>query len=158
MNRRLLLEIYLPGLEGSDYEITSEATDDYNCIAWALGETDRFWNPIGVYPDYWPEGLPRDVRLSSVVLMFQQQGFESVGDARVEAGFEKIALFGDQERFIHVARQLASGRWTSKLGNDCDIEHDLEDLVRRRSPSASYRYGQIVGYMRRPRRSSEPNP
>jgi hypothetical protein len=28
----------------------------------------------------------------------------------------------------HAARQLASGRWTSKLGKAEDIEHELRDL------------------------------
>ena len=85
------------------------------------------------------------------MILFEQQGFEGCETDALELGTEKIALFADDGIFTHVARQLPNGRWTSKLGNDVDIEHDLEDLIRRRSPSPSYRYGEIVGFMRRPR-------
>ncbi len=43
----------------------------------------------------------------------------------------------------HAARQLASGRWTSKLGKAEDIEHDLHDLE-------GDLYGIVVLLMKRP--------
>jgi hypothetical protein len=46
-----------------------------------------------------------------------------------EPGFEKVALFADASGMPqHAARQLATGRWTSKLGRMEDIEHALRDL------------------------------
>ncbi len=157
MRRFRPLEEYLPGLEGADYKVTSSPTKDYNCIAWALGEDDRCWGPF-VRRDYWPKDLPRDVHVSTIATVFRRRGFEPCDDEELEGGFEKIAVFGEEGEFTYVALQLPSGRWTSKLGKNCDIEHNLNDLTQRRSSWASYRYGQIVGYMRRPRRSSEPNP
>ena len=82
------------------------------------------------------------------------EGFESCDDDALEDGIEKVALFADGGLFTHTARQLRSGRWTSKLGADCDIEHELEALVSHRSPSALYRYGEIVAFMRRPRHTN----
>ena len=38
------LEYLFPNLAGSGYEITGEASDQYNCIAWALGITAEKWN------------------------------------------------------------------------------------------------------------------
>ena len=50
-----------------------------------------------------------------------------------------------------MARQLESGRWTSKLGSDCDIEHELEALEGFDDSPDAYRYGRVVGFMSRPR-------
>ena len=47
----------------------------------------------------------------------------------LETDFDKIAVFAnDQGIPTHAARQLPSGRWSSKLGELEDIEHDLRDL------------------------------
>lgn len=152
------LELMLPGLEGRDYAVTSDQDERYNCIVWALGDDGRRWDPFDELGAYWLADVPRDDALRTVQLMFERLGFAICDGDAVEAEFEKIALYGIDEMFTHVARQLPNGRWTSKLGTDVDIEHDLQDVIRRRSPSASYRYGEIVGYMRRSRRSSDANP
>ena len=57
-------------------------------------------------------------------------------------GLTKVVLYttGDCTR---AARQLASGRWTSKLGNEDDIEHDTPDDV------AGGVYGNVAVIMRR---------
>ena len=148
------IEFFLPGLELADYRITSDADRAYNCIAWALGETDRWWSPSLQSCDYWPTQLPRGDSVENVVAAFALAGFERCDDPELEPSVEKIALFADEDRFTHVARQLASGRWTSKIGRNCDIEHELEAL--RSWPDTwpryrSYRYGEVAGFMRRPR-------
>ena len=84
-------------------------------------------------------------------MLFESQGFERCERVDTEPGFEKIVVFGEEEYFTHVALQLPNGRWSSKLGNDVVIEHELDDLTRRRSPFPQYRYGAVVGVMRRPR-------
>ena len=146
------IEFFLPGLESADYQITSSADPDYNCIAWALGETDRWWSPSPQSRDYWPDQLPRGDSVETVARAFALAGFERCDTPDLEPGVEKIALFADEGRFLHVARQLASGGWTSKIGKNCDIEHDLNALTSRRSPFPSYRYGEVVGFMQRPLR------
>ena len=156
MSCERLIGTYLSGLEIGSYQITSPTTDDYNCIAWALGETHRRWDPLGIVPDHWPDELPRDDHLTTIQSALRLEGFESCDDEAPEDGFEKIAFFADGSVFKHVARQLSSGRWTSKLGDHCDIEHELEDLVSSRSPHREFRYGQLAGFMRRRRSSDEP--
>ncbi len=151
MPQRRRLEDRLPGLEDTDYQITSPQTTDYNCIGWALGDSERWWSPVHGFGSYWPTGLPRSLEVETFIMLFESQGFERCETEDAEAGFEKIALFAESGYFTHVARQLPSGRWTSKLGNDVDIEHDLRDLTRRRSLFPLYRYGAVVGVMRRPR-------
>ena len=145
------LELMLPGLESTPYEVTSDATPAYNCVAWAIGETHRSWDPFDAPSKYWPAGVLRDDSVEALQDALATEGFVPCDDGGLEADFVKLAIFADEEGFTHVARQLPSGRWTSKLGEDCDIEHDLDDLTRRRTPFSQYRYGEIVGFMRRPR-------
>jgi hypothetical protein len=64
-------------------------------------------------------------------------------DGRLESGFEKIALFALEGLPKHAARQLQSGRWTSKLGRLEDIEHTLDDLT-------GALYGSVALVMKRP--------
>ena len=154
MSCERLIATFLPGLGPESYTITSPTTDDYNCISWALGETHRRWDPLGFLPDHWPAELAHSDRLETIEAALHLEDFESCDDDALEDGIEKVALFADGGRFTHAARQLQSGRWTSKLGDYCDIEHDLEDLVRIRSANAEFRYGEIVAFMRRPRRTN----
>jgi hypothetical protein len=61
----------------------------------------------------------------------------------LESSFEKIALFADSQRVPkHAARQLTSGRWSSKLGKLEVIEHALHDLE-------GTEYGAVVLIMKR---------
>ena len=148
----------LPGLEASEYQVTSDATSEYNCVAWAVGEDDRWWSHE-VHDEYfWPDRAPRSESVESYQAMFALYGFAECDNGDLERSIEKIALFADEGRFKHVARQLDSGRWTSKIGEDCDIEHELEAL--RSWPDTwpryrSYRYGEVVAYMQRPREDGE---
>jgi len=61
----------------------------------------------------------------------------------IEDGWEKIAIFADEQgEPLHAARQLPSGRWTSKLGADVDIEHDLAALE-------GDLYGKVACFLKR---------
>jgi hypothetical protein len=59
-----------------------------------------------------------------------------------EPGFEKVALFARGNVPTHAARQLANGRWTSKLGLREDIEHDLHAV-------SGDAYGAVVLVLKR---------
>jgi hypothetical protein len=59
-------------------------------------------------------------------------------------GLEKVALYADANGCpTHVARQLPNGRWTSKLGELEDIEHDLPALE-------GDLYGSVTLVLKRP--------
>lgn len=150
------LALMLPGLRSTPYKVTSDATPAYNCVAWAVGETHRWWDPFDSPSRYWPAGVSRDDTVEALQDALATEGFAPCDDGNLESDFVKLAIFADEEGFTHVARQLPSGRWTSKLGADCDIEHDLEALISRRSLSALYNYGEVVAFMRRPRRTDQP--
>ncbi len=129
-----------PRLTAENHRMTSPPTTDYNCIAWSAGDTSRWWQP-GVY---WPtstEGFGLDV----LERAFRALGYEPCLDGALEANFEKVALFASGLFYTHAARQLSSGKWTSKLGQLEDIEHDTADDV------AGGVYGEIACFMKRQR-------
>lgn len=136
-----------PRLTLANYRITSPATLDYNCVAWAAEDTEHWWQP-GTYwlPKDWPED---HASLAALEQAFAAMGYADCSmDARCEPGFVKVALYGSGFFYTHAARQLASGKWTSKLGMDVDIEHDTPDDV------AGGVYGEVVEIMKRPIRTA----
>jgi hypothetical protein len=118
-----------------------------------MNDTSTKWWPIPIEeaPEYyWPEGARRDDSIDAFIDGFGQEGFHACEDADLEEGFDKIAVYASGNNSPqHVARQLPSGRWTSKLGPDEDIEHgSLSDLQ-------ASRYGYPVLFMRKPRDRQE---
>ena len=123
------LEDVFPRLRTSAYEFTSPQDVRYNCVAWAAGDVDRWWEPDGFGLGFWPAIAPRAYTLEAYASAYSQLGFEKCRSQGPEAGFEKIAIFVDEGgKPEHVARQLYSGSWTSKLGQSEDIEHELDAL------------------------------
>ena len=123
------LEHAFPSLAGSGYTVTSAASENYNCIAWAAGENDRWWWPDSMSDSYWPTGIPREETLASFVAAYGTLGYELTSSAELEGGVGKVAIYARSGLPTHAARQLSNGRWTSKLGRGEDIEHALPDLV-----------------------------
>jgi hypothetical protein len=117
---------------------TSPADVRYNCFAWAFGVTAQWWDPRHI----WPEGCPRELSIKAFMETFGALGYEPCGDGRRQKGWEKIALYAKGDEPTHAARQLTSGRWTSKLGKNIDIEHRVRDLE---GPC----YGKVVAYFSR---------
>lgn len=144
---RSYLEAVFPNLQGSSYGITSPATPDYNCIAWAAGDTARWWWPNPLF-SYWPQGAPLEETLAAFVQAFATLGFIPCDDDTVESGFEKIAIYvNSQGKPTHAARQLPNGRWSSKLGKQVDIEHSLVGLT-------NSEYGSVARILKRPSETS----
>ena len=94
---------------------------------------------------YWP----LETKLAADVQSFQDAfgtlRYRPCANGGLEAGLEKIAIYVKNDEVTHMARQVPSGWWTSKLGKDMDIEHqsphELEGKV----------YGTIACYMSRDR-------
>jgi len=126
-----------------EYKVTSNPTEDYNCIAWSANVTDEWWWPE---PDAtWPKGLPRENTLTNFIAAFNLLGYESCENFDLEDGFEKVAVYvGPDDLPTHMARQLDDGTWTSKLGNGWDINHYKLDGVAGRPG-----YGRVVHCMKR---------
>jgi hypothetical protein len=139
------LEELFPALAGTVYQVTSPRDADYNCIAWAAGERRAWWWPSrDATREYWPPGVPREPTREAFVAAFASLGYQPCVGEGPEAGYEKVAIFANSQGTpTHAARQLPSGRWSSKLGKAEDIEHALHDLE-------GALYGFAVVIMRRP--------
>ncbi len=139
-----------PRLAISGYKIMSAATVRYNCIAWAAARDDRFWWPD---PDaFWPTDAPFEETLEAFEAAYATLGYTRCDNEALEPGFEKIVIYLDAVGApTHAARQLPSGRWTSKLGSDVDIEHASPEALSGRA------YGSPVLIMRRPQKGLLPS-
>ncbi len=136
-----ILERIFPRLVG-DYQVTSPATAGYNCIAWAAGDETRWWWPDEQPDVYWPSGVPRELTIVAFIAVFRTMGYEVCASGELERGCEKVALYALNDVPTHAARQLPSGRWTSKAGIFEDLEHSLEGLE-------GDLYGRVVCLLRR---------
>jgi hypothetical protein len=143
------LEDLFPALRGQPYQITSAASRQYNCIAWAAGDDHIWWWPDEDGMDVWPAGVERVATVEAFRAAFATLGYQPCDDDALEDGIEKVALYATEAGLPrHAARQVANGRWTSKLGFLEDIEHGLSDL-------AGTEYGTVVLVPKRPARAAE---
>jgi len=139
----------LPQLKSNNHSITSPQTHDYNCIAWAAGEDDRWWWPVQHPHAYWPPGIPRVETVDAFIQAFVTKGYSPCDDGTLQPATEKVVLYVDKfGKPTHMARQLRSGQWTSKCGPWCDISHHNPDVV------AGGVYGTVFIFLAR----SIPNP
>jgi hypothetical protein len=114
----------------------------YNCVAWAVGVTDAVWWPAD--PDgYWPPRVADELTVAAMADALATVGYTPCADGGHESGFEKAAVYARGGVATHVARQLADGRWSSKLGRDCTVSHTTPGGVE------GAVYGSVAVYLRR---------
>jgi hypothetical protein len=138
--------------------ITSNPSMDYNCFAWAAGASrnDEWWDSY----NYWPSGVEPRETLEAYIQAYGTIGYRVCDSQALETGFEKISIYVKNGQPTHAARQLPSGRWTSKLGTLKDIEHDfsdnfyIEEIEINYGQLAEINYGQLAVIMKRPINSS----
>ena len=53
--------------------------------------------------------------MESLVEALASLGYEQCDDSNVEAGYQKVALYGFEGRFEHAAVQMPDGRWRRKM-------------------------------------------
>lgn len=131
-----------PGLSREPCAITSPKSGSYNCIAWAAGDSRRWWWP---HDYYWPEGCSREETISAFIQAFDTLGYSPTDNGGLVDGVEKVALYAIEDTPTHAALQLDNGWWTSKLGTGVDICHTLTGL------EASSLYGNVSLFLERPR-------
>ena len=128
-------------------EEASPATPGYNCNAWAAEDDQRCWWPDAWLIYYWPQGVPRRATIDTFVTAYGTLGYAPCPDGSLESGFQKIAIYALGDEPTHAARQLSSGLWTSKLGEEVDVVHDTPDEV---TTIPGCDYGRPVQFLRRP--------
>jgi hypothetical protein len=135
--------------------VTSEPDPTYNCIAFAADDLTQKWDPTGLpMPGYyWPPGADKGEGPDSLRSAFEAIGYALCSGGDVEAGFEKVVLYiNDDGEWTHAAKQQDDGEWRSKLGERADVQHKTQHCF------IESIYGKVVYYMRRPLSgvSSEP--
>lgn len=124
-----LIRIF-PMLRCSHFKVSSPYDPIYNCVAYVMGDTENWWEPDSMGTCYWPQGLPRgDYSPKAYSVLFETFGYKTDSSDQLEKGHNKIVIFEKNGIFKHVALQLESGLWTSKIGEYEDITHTLEGLV-----------------------------
>ena len=142
-------ESFFPNI--GNWEKTSEPCTDYNCIGFAAGALDQWWEP---FPEdglgyYWPAGAARSRLLAGHVEAFRTLGYEVCEDGSLDPNKDKIVLYvNGYGHVVHAARQLTDGKWTSKMGNFDDIAHESPDSV-------AGEYGTPSCFMQRVRKANE---
>jgi hypothetical protein len=135
-----------PNLLSEGFVPRSPVTPLYNCIAWAAGESHRWWDvQIGYY---WPI-KNRSMTLDVVVEAFATRGFEECDAAECkkpqhEPSFQRIAIYTAYGLVKHAARQKDALTWTSKMGKNIDLDH--KTLQALEGPA----YGWVAKILKRP--------
>jgi len=156
---RACLELDFRGLRGVKWRLTSKRTNRYNCFAWAIGENHR---RIDVINGHWPNDLPRDDSIETLVRVFMAKGYSVCTEEQgrsFDPGFNTIVLYNQDrlvdlgqstERIIHegthAAKLLPNGTWSSKLGPDEDISHPTPEAI------GGPCYGEPLIFMRKARK------
>lgn len=148
--RQGLIEAFGASLaQDVSFKLTSPATYDYNCIAFAMGVDDRWVDCADMPWHWWPQSLARDRTPDGLVAAFGFLGFETCGlDDSMEAGFEKVALYAKNDEWTHAARVVDPGVYHSKFGASFDGRHSGGDVL-------AAQYGHVYQIMRRTKSIAE---
>lgn len=149
--KRTISQSFPKLLHDGGFKVTSKATPDYNCIAWACNYNERWIQPTYIgKPEldcvvWWPPGVPEGLELECLIKVFESQGYSQCVSGEHENGFRKVALYYNEEsmEWTHAARELRNGCWTSKLGKYVDIQHGTPQTIENDS------YGKVYCFMRK---------
>ena len=117
---RLIREF--PYLARENFTIIAPASGQYNCIAYAVGDTSQPWSDEP--GDYWPPEVARNPTVQGLENLFRWLRYQKCHSPRLEADYQKVALYGSTGLWKHAALQMPNGRWRSKLGIGPLIEHE----------------------------------
>jgi len=145
-----LLRIFPKLAQDKDFKITSPASSDYNCIAWAYIIKNRWMWPNtgdGSFLDgihYWPSNEILDDDVSHFIKAFELQGYIVCEECKFDPKYRKIALYAkdNSTKCTHAAREQRDGFWTSKLGPYVDIQHGTPYTIENNT------YGKVYCFMK----------
>ncbi len=123
-------------------------------------DTQKFWDVDHTWPQEVEVPDDDEDDLQSYLTLFRWMGYEDCATGDPEEGYLKIAVYstersapgGPKHEFHHVARQLPSGKWSSKAGAWHDFQHELQAL----EGSGWYGRANVTHYLRRRDDGSDP--
>jgi hypothetical protein len=123
------LEAIFPALNKFGYEVSSPRDVRYNCIAFAAGDYQNWWEP-------------KERTVAGWCRLFKPLGFRELSRLPSEfSEMECIAIYAKDNKATHVAIKRGTGPWTSKLGKSYDIVHNGVEAIEGVS------YGSVARYM-----------
>ena len=150
LNRNTLIN-WFPHLATDNYfELTSPSTPVYNCIAWAMGLTDRWVDPFSAPGHWWPDGVKKSDTCESLINAFIALGFEQTDNYTYDSTYDKVVLYGYNGKWKHASRILKNNIEHSKFGEYWDGLHShniFQDPI----------YGTAYACMQRPVNSFDPS-
>ncbi len=149
---RKIIESLFPLLARGNWRVSSDCTDQYNCIAWAADRNDTWLEPTTLrLPGIsWPQNIPRNFEPETLIALFVQLGYQTCNNSAFELGFEKVALYAKidvgtlRPVWSHASKQIGKNTWISKLGQSWDIEHGSPEAI------SGTEYGIAYCFMKRP--------
>lgn len=151
INRYSLIYVFPDLANDVNFKILSECTDEYNCIAWAMGYTDRWVDPYIGAGHWWPMGVARNDKPETLIAAFKAEGFEMSEDIYPEEGYSKVVLYKKMgaEEWTHAARIVTIDIEYSKFGRAWDGLHSHDVLSRTGIGNENQSYGIAYAYMKR---------
>jgi len=139
------VEADFPSLVGLQFELSDEDFN-FNCLAYALGDCQNWWEPPKGKGQYWPDGFPADLTVETVESIFRMHGFTiETEDPYDPPQTDAIAIYAEGTEWTHFAK-FQNGVWSSKLGEG----HDVTGVPIQRLEGELY--GRVVKTLRRPLR------
>ena len=121
------VEADFPSLKHTEYELSPEDFN-VNCLAYAIGDNNNWWEPPNGKGQFWPAGFAEDVTVQTVTSILRISGFTVEIDPEDSPKAEAIAIYAQGDEWTHFAR-FDNGFWSSKLGEGHDIMRiSLKDL------------------------------
>lgn len=139
---------------------TSEETDKYNCIAWAMRLPDRWIEPCEGAGVWWPiHGQDENEANSQegLIQAFEKLGFRTCNDNHKEFFYDKVALYcqpidnDPDDGWTHAARILNKNEYHSKAGDSYDFHHGSGEKLLYNKYYPRYSYGHVYQFMKRPK-------
>lgn len=77
-----------PNLWGGGYAVIGPPSDQYNCIAYAAGDTSQHWEDDNLN-SYWHPDAKRGPTTADLAVLFRKLGFKKCGGPRLEQNIKK---------------------------------------------------------------------
>lgn len=150
LNRNTLISWFPNLATDTSFSLTSPCTPIYNCIAWAMGFTDRWVDHYAAPGHWWPNGVIKNDTCQALITAFITLGFEQTDDYNYDSKYDKVVLYGHKGKWRHASKILEDNTEHSKFGEYWDGTHSFDifqDEV----------YGAPYACMQRPINSFDPN-
>lgn len=76
INRSALISVFPDLATDVNFRVLSDCTWVYNCIAWAMGYTDRWVDHVVCAGHWWPNGVERNLKPETLIEAFKAEGLK----------------------------------------------------------------------------------